>query len=409
MIKVAKEKESVTALMNAFKSGKEKEIKQAWSDFHDSIAESVKEEFEGLQDTVDSNILAQRGIRQLTSAEKKFYEKLIDSAKSSNPKQTLNDLLTVDGGMPETIIEDVYKDLVENHPLLSKVQFQNVKYLTKWLLSDGKIDTAVWGEINAEITKQIQSSFKSIDIVQGKLSAYVLIAKDMLELGPNFLDNYIRTILRESIALGLEYGIVKGKGKKGEPVGLVRDIHKGVSVNEETGYPEKTAVTVTKFTPLEYGKLVAKLVKTESGKTRTFDKVQLLVNPVDYLTKIMPATTVLNTNGSYVNDLFPFPTEVIKTSALSENEAVLCLLPEYFLGIGASKEGVIEYSDDFKFLEDVRTYKTKMFAHGRATDDTVAIKLDITNIDPAYITVQVAGDITTTVDGTVTTQTTPTA
>lgn len=409
MIKVAKEKESVTALMNAFKSGKEKEIKQAWSDFHDSIAESVKEEFEGLQDTVDSNILAQRGIRQLTSAEKKFYEKLIDSAKSSNPKQALNDLLTVDGGMPETIIEDVYKDLVENHPLLSKVQFQNVKYLTKWLLSDGKIDTAVWGEINAEITKQIQSSFKSIDIVQGKLSAYVLIAKDMLELGPNFLDNYIRTILRESIALGLEYGIVKGKGKKGEPVGLVRDIHKGVSVNEETGYPEKTAVTVTKFTPLEYGKLVAKLVKTESGKTRTFDKVQLLVNPVDYLTKIMPATTVLNTNGSYVNDLFPFPTEVIKTSALSENEAVLCLLPEYFLGIGASKEGVIEYSDDFKFLEDVRTYKTKMFAHGRATDDTVAIKLDITNIDPAYITVQVAGDITTTVDGTVTTQTTPTA
>lgn len=311
--------------------------------------------------------------------------------------------------MPETIIEDVYKDLVENHPLLSKVQFQNVKYLTKWLLSDGKIDTAVWGEINAEITKQIQSSFKSIDIFQGKLSAYVLIAKDMLELGPNFLDNYIRTILRESIALGLEYGIVKGKGKKGEPVGLVRDIHKGVSVNEETGYPEKTAVTVTKFTPLEYGKLVAKLVKTESGKTRIFDKVQLLVNPVDYLTKIMPATTVLNTNGSYVNDLFPFPTEVIKTSALSENEAVLCLLPEYFLGIGASKEGVIEYSDDFKFLEDVRTYKTKMFAHGRATDDTVAIKLDITNIDPAYITVQVAGDITTTVDGTVTTQTTPTA
>ena len=409
MIKVAKEKESVTALMNAFKSGKEKEIKQAWSGFHDSIAESVKEEFEGLQDTVDSNILAQRGIRQLTSAEKKFYEKLIDSAKSSNPKQALNDLLTVDGGMPETIIEDVYKGLVENHPLLSKVQFQNVKYLTKWLLSDGKIDTAVWGEINAEITKQIQSSFKNIDIVQGKLSAYVLIAKDMLELGPNFLDNYIRTILRESIALGLEYGVVKGKGKKGEPVGLVRDIHKGVSVNEETGYPEKTAVTVTKFTPLEYGKLVAKLVKTESGKTRTFDKVQLLVNPVDYLTKIMPATTVLNTNGSYVNDLFPFPTEVIKTSALSENEAVLCLLPEYFLGIGASKEGVIEYSDDFKFLEDVRTYKTKMFAHGRATDDTVAIKLDITNIDPAYITVQVAGDITTTVDGTVTTQTTPTA
>lgn len=411
MIKVGKEKESATALMKAFNSGNDKEIKQAWSNFHDSIAESVMEEFEGLKDTVDANVLAQRGIRQLTSAEKKFYEKLIDTAKSANPKQALADLLTVDGGMPETIIEDVYRDLVENHPLLSKVQFQNVKYLTKWLLSDGKIDTAVWGEINSAITKQIESSFKSIDIVQGKLSAYVLIAKDMLELGPNFLDNYIRTILRESIASGLEYGIVKGKGKKGEPIGLVRDIHKGVSVNEETGYPEKTAIQVTNFTPAKYGELVSKLVKTESGKTRTFSQVTLLCNQVDYLTKIMPATTVLNSSGEYVNNLFPFPTEVIYTNALATNEAVLCLLPEYFLGIGASKDGVLEYSDDFKFLEDVRTYKTKMFAFGRAIDDTVAIKLDISKLDPAYITVQakVDGAITTTVDGTVTTQSTPTA
>ena len=386
MIKV-NEKESANALMNAFKSGNESEIKPAWSDFHDSIAASVKEEFEEIQDTADANALAQRGVRQLTSAEKKFYEGLIKSAKASNPKQALIDLLTVDGGMPETIIEDVYKDLVEEHPLLAKVNFKNVKYLTKWLLSDGTVDTAVWGEINSEITKQIESSFKNIDIVQGKLSAYVFIAKDMLDLGPAFLDNYIRTILKESIALGLEYGIVKGKGVKGEPVGLVRDIHKGVSINETDGYPEKAAETVTSFSPAEYGKLVAKLVKTEGGKNRKFSGVQLLVNQIDYLTKVMPATTVLNGVGEYKTNLFPFPTEVITTNALDENEAVLCLLPEYFLGAGASKEGTIEYSDEYKFLEDIRAYKTKMFAFGKATDNTVAIKLDITNLDPAYITV----------------------
>lgn len=387
MIKIAKEKESSKVLMNAIKKGNEKEIQEAWAKFHDSIAESVRADFESLQNTTDLNVLVQRGFRQLTSTEKKWYEKLIDSAKSSNPKQALTDLINTDGGMPETIVEDVYRDLTENHPLLQKVNFQSVKYLTKWLLSDGTIDKAIWGEINSEITKQIESSFKSIDLAQGKLSAYIIIPKDMLDLGPIFIDNYIRTILKESIALGLEYGIVKGKGVKGEPIGLSRSIKKGVSVDTENGYPEKEAVAVKSFAPEEYGKLCAMLVKTESGKNRTFSGVTLLCNQVDYLTKVMPATTILNGVGEYKNNLFPFPTEVIYTNALAENEAILCLLPEYFLGIGSSKEGSLEYSDEFKFLEDARTYKSKMHAFGRATDDTVSVKLDITNLDPAYITV----------------------
>ncbi len=330
MIKVAKsEKDSAVALMKALKGGKTKEMQKAWNDFHDSIAKSVMEEFEEIQNTVDTNVLSQRGVRQLTSAEKKWYEKLIESAKSTNPKQALADLISTEGGMPETIIEDVYRDLVEEHPLLAKVNFQNVKYLTRWLLSDDTVDKAVWGEINAEITKQIENSFKGIDIIQGKLSAYVLIAKDMLELGPLFLDNYIRTILKEALALGLEYGIVKGKGVKGEPIGLSRNIAKGVSVDTENGYPEKDAIKIKSFTPKDYGELVAKLVPTETGRKRRFSEVQLLCNQIDYLTKIMPATTVLNSVGEYKNNLFPFPTETICTNALEENEAILCLTSEF--------------------------------------------------------------------------------
>lgn len=387
MIKIVKEKESAKALMNAMKSGKEKEIQEAWNKFHESIVESVKTDFEDLQYITDTNVLAQRGVRQLTSAEKKWYEKLIETAKSSNPKQALTDLLTIDGGMPETVIEDVYRDLVEEHPLLAKIQFQDVKYLTRWLLTDGAVEKAVWGEITDEIQKQIEASFKGIDLAQGKLSAYIVISKDMLELGPTFLDSYIRRLLKESLALGLEYGIVKGKGVKGEPVGISRSIQKGVSVDTENGYPEKEAVKVTSFAPSEYGSLVAKLVTTESGRKRTFNTVQLLCNMTDYLTKVMPATTVLNAVGEYKSNLFPFPTDVIPTNACDDNEAFLCLLPEYFVGIGSSKEGSIEYSDDFKFIEDARTYKIKMFASGRAVDNTVAIKLDLTDLDPAYITV----------------------
>lgn len=386
MINIGSEKQYAVNLMKAMQSGDEEKISQAWGEFHDSIAETVKADFEGLEATADANVLAQRGIRQLTTQERKFYEKMIESAKSSNPKQAFTDLLTTDHGMPETIIEDVYRDLVEQHPLLSKIKFQNVKYLTSWLLSDGSVDAAIWGEINSEITKQIEGSFKSITMTQGKLSAYVLIAKDMLELGPNFLDSYIRTILKESIALGLEMGIIKGQGNKGQPVGLVRNT--AGALDPTNGLPEKAAEAVTSFMPAEYGALVAKLAKTERGITRTFDRVQLICNPIDYLTKIMPATTVLNANGTYVTDLFPFPTDVIKSSQVDEGTAILCLLSEYFMGVGNGKDGVIEYSDDFKFLEDQRTYKTKLFAYGTPIDNTVAIKLNISALEPAYITVK---------------------
>lgn len=374
-------------IMNAVKTGDKEKVNEALQSFSDSLVETIKADY--MEAANDSSVLAQRGYRQLTANEKKFYEKFIESAKSSNPKQALTDLLKTDGGMPETIIEDVYKDLVEEHPLLKRINFKNVKYLTKWLLSDHTADKAVWGEINAEITKQIESSFKSIDIVQGKLSAFVVIALDMLELGPVFLDGYIRTILKEALYCGLEYGIVKGIGVKGQPIGLIKDIHKGVSVNQETGYPNKTAVPVKSFSVEEYCGLIAdNLLKKENNKVRVLSKVQLIVNPIDYLKKVIPATTVQATDGTYKNDLFPFPTEVIQSNALNEGEAVLCVLEEYFFGVGASKEASIEYSDEFKFLEDKRVYKSKMFGFGRAEDNTSAVLLNITNVSPAYITVK---------------------
>lgn len=374
-------------IMNAIKSGDEKEIEKAFASFHDSLVEAMKADYQEAKN--DREVLAERGYRSLTSEETKFYEKFIKSAKSSNPQQALEDLITTEGGMPETIFEDVYKDLKEEHPLLSKIQFKYVKYLTQWLLNDHTADKAVWGEINAEIIKQIESAFKSIKIDQGKLSAFVIIALDMLDLGPTFLDNYIRTILKEALACGLEYGGVKGTGVKGEPIGLIRDIHKGVSIDTETGYPAKSAIKVSSFSIKEYCDLIAdNILKKENGKVRTLTKVQLLVNPVDYLKKVIPATTVQATDGTYKNDLFPFPTEVIQTTALNEGEAILCVLNEYFFGLGMSKNASIEYSDEFKFLEDKRTYKSKMFGFGRAEDNTTAVLLDITDLDPAYITVK---------------------
>lgn len=392
MIKVANKgisaNESISALMAAVKSGDDNQIKEAMASFQDVIANKVRNQFEGIEAKTDREILAQRGIRQLTSKEQTFYEKWIESAKSSNPKQAFTDLLNTDvDGMPKTIIEDVYKDLIKEHPLLAKVTFQNVAYLTEWLLNDHSTTNYAWGEINSEIASEITSGFKKIKVNLNKLSSFILIAIDMLELGPNFLDAYVRTLLKESIAIGLEHGIVSGNGVKGEMIGLDRNIAEGVSIDSTNGYPKKEAIAVKDFRPATYGLLVAKVVETEKGNYRKYSDLTMICHPIDYLTKIMPATTVQNVNGTYTNNIFPVPTDVVQSEAVSKNEAILCIPSEYFLGVGNAKEGVITYSDEYKFLEDVRAYKTKLFATGRAYDDTVAIVLDITNLDPAYITV----------------------
>lgn len=381
-----KQKDAAIALQKAMTEGKEEDIQQAWVGFQQSIVDTVKADFAEYSMTQDKTILSQRGYRQLTNAEEKYYEKFIEASKSPNPKQAFIELSSLpEGIMPETIIEDVFKELVEEHPLLDKINFNYAKYMTKWVLNDHTLDTAVWGELNSEIAKQITSAFKIVDITQNKLSAFAAIPLDMLDLGPTFLDAYIRAVLKDAILCGLEKAIVDGTGKN-QPIGLTRDVSEDVSVSAGV-YPPKTPIAVTSFAPAEYGKLLAKMAKNEKGRMRKFGKVLLICNQEDYLTKIMPATTVQNTSGIYINNLFPFPTDVTISNELETGKAVICLPEEYFMCIGGAKEGVITYSDEYKFLEDMRYYKIKTYGAGKAYDDTVAILLDITGLNPAYITV----------------------
>lgn len=368
-------------LQAAFQSGDKEQMNKAWEEFFEAVCDTVRQDAEMAGG--DNAILMQRGYRILTAEEKKFYERWIESAKSGNPKQAFTDLL--DGGMPETVIEDVYKNLVNEHPILDAITFTNVKYLTKWIMSDHTIQSAQWGPINSEITKQITTSFKFLEMTQCKLTCYAVIPKDMVELGPTFLDAYIRTILTDALACGLENAIITGTGKN-MPIGLDRDVSENASVTGGV-YPLKTAVNVTSFLPEEYGGLIAKLCVTEKGKYRKIEDLSLICNPKDYYTKIMPATTVMNTSGGYTYNVFPVPTKVYQSAELTEGKAILCLPKEYFAGLGSSKDGTITFDDSVQFLEDNRVYMIKLFANGRAYDNTVSIVLDISELDPAYITV----------------------
>ena len=63
------------------------------------------------------------------------------------------------------------------------------------------------------------------------------------------------------------------------------------------------------------------------------------------------------------------------------------------LGSGSSKGGKIEYSDDYKFLEDQRYYLVKLLGNGRASSDNDFIYLDISGLKPTNFNVNIASDV----------------
>lgn len=384
-------RETAHELNEAYQSGDPKRIETAWENMQAAIGNDVlqkmQKDVQAYQQTGDKQILAQRGFRTLTSKEETWYQRVIDAMKSTAPQQAFAAIIGSDAEddiMPSTIYEDVFRQLEQDHPLLKLLNVQQTGYLTKWILNNHTAQTAVWGSITDAIAKEITSSLTVVDVKQNKLSCYAILELGMLDLGPVFLDRYVRACMMESMSAALEMAVITGTGIK-MPVGMDRDLSDS-SYNASTGWAQKTAEVVTSFAPAAYGPLVSKLTKDGNGKVRTFDKVVLICNLTEYLNKIMPATTILTVGGSYAKDLFPFPTDVVVSSFVPDGHAILGLPKEYTLMMGAStRSNVIEYDDSVRFLEDQRVFKIITYADGRAYDNTSFIYLDISGLESAYL------------------------
>lgn len=387
-----KKSEIVAKLNQAMKDGDEEAFAQAFTEYTDILQEAVLAEARGLVQAADNQVLAGRGVRALTSEETKYYQKIISAMKSSNPKQ---ELAGFDAVLPETIINAVFEDITEEHPLLSVINFQNTAALIKYLYStmDGR-HLAWWGALCSDIVKQLNAEFKLLNLEQTKLSAFVPVCKAMLDLGPAWLDRYVRTILAEAIANGLEDGIINGRGIAEnaqpdpiyEPIGMIRDLSQ---FDPGAGYAEKVPVPIADFLPETYLPLISNLAVGPNGLNRRLTEVLLVVNPVDYLSKILPATIYRKPDGSYVLDIFPFPTRVVQSAYIEEGRAILGLAKRYLMAMGTGKGGRVEYSDEYRFLEDERVYLIKFYGTGRPLDNNSFSLLDISNVKPIVPAVRV--------------------
>jgi len=319
------------------------------------------------EDMNDQAVMVKRGLNPLTKEEREYYNEVIGAGGFAGVEKLV----------PATVFDRVFEDLRQNHALLSEINFVNTTATTEWITRNNDVDAAWWGALTDAITKKLEMAFKKEKTDLYKLSAYVPVAKAMLDLGPAWLDRFVREILFESMAIALELAIVAGTGKD-QPIGMIKNLNGAVV---EGVYPDKVAVELDNLKPETLGlKVMAPL--TKNGK-RAVPMVLMVVNPLDYWSKIFPATTFLSATGTYVHGVLPIPAKIVQSVAVTQGTMIAGMAKDYFMGVGSTQK--IDFSDHYKFLEDERTYIAKQYANGKPIDNDAFLVFDISGMSTPVV------------------------
>lgn len=273
--------------------------------------------------------------------------------------------------LPQQTIDEIFEDLTTAHPLLAAIGLKNAGLRLKFLRSETS-GVAVWGKIFGEIKGQLDANFSEEDAIDRKLTAFVVIPKDLKDFGPAWVETFVRTQIQEAFATALELAFLTGDGKE-TPIGLNRKVAKGTSVTDGA-YPEKTVSGKLTFADsVATVKELTEVYKYHSTKENkqplnVDGRVVMVVNPGDAW-DVKRQYTSLNANGVYVTAL-PFNLRIVESIAQVAGK-VLTFVPERYdayLGGGVK----IQRFDETMALEDMHLYVAKQFAYGKAKDDKAA-------------------------------------
>lgn len=363
----------------------------AMQELQTSVCDQIEAEFEQYKDVSDMNVLQSRGLRALTSEENQWYQKFISAVKSGAKQEITN----IGSAIPVTIIDRVIEDIKKSHELLNAVNLVDAAGAMKLVANATQLSAKLgsWGKVTSAIATEVTGGVKTVDVTAAKYTAYFLIPKDFVRFNfgfaPMWVDQYIRAILGEVIAFGLEKTILKGDGK---------DQFIGMEMNTTTAslgkYSAKEAKKITNFDD-DYAAVVADLSVDENGDYRTIDEVLLVVNPKDYIKKVRRAQNAVTSAGVIDLISLTYPTKVVQSALLSEGEAVVGIAKNYFAAINGGTSGIVEFDDSAQFLEDNRVYTTRVYGNGLPVDNNSFAKLDITGVEAPALSVKVKGTVTT--------------
>ena len=357
------------AYMNLVKAEEQdsEKLANAWDDMQTALAADLTEKItaEVRMQQMDAQILSARGQNVLTSQERTFFNEVIASGGFAE-----------ESILPVTTQERVFEDLVQEHPLLDAVGLQDLGAVTRFITSD-PTKAYAWGKLFDGIKGQVSAAFSEEQISQLKLTAFAVIPKDMLELGPEWVERYVRNLLVESYSVGLEYGLVNGRGpSQNEPIGLMKNVAENGAVTNKT-----TSGTLT-FAPSQFGEVIAgelhdvikDLSVNEEGKARkVLNKVVMVVNPIDAIS-VQARNTIQTANGQWVTAL-PYNIQVVESEEIPSGQALFFVKGEYIAAVAGGYK--TNKFDQTLAIEDAMLYTIKQFANGKPKDNKAALVYDL--------------------------------
>lgn len=373
----------------ALKAGDADGAAKALQAMQDGICSAIEKEFEQYGGA-DMAVLEQRGLRRLTSEENSWYQAFIGAVKTGTKQAITN----IGSAIPPTVIDRVIEDMKKDHPLLDAIDITNAAGATKLVMNGIQMASKLgsWGAIGAAISQEIAGQVTIIDVTTNKYTAYFTIPKDFVKFNfsfaPVWVDQYIRAVLAESIAFGLESAIISGNGN-GKPAGMTMNLS-----SYSSGYSAKTANVITNFGD-DYAAVIKKLAVDGNGDYRNLQEVILVVNPKDAVSKVRAWQNAVTHAGIIDLISLTFPTKVVPSAMISEGTAVVGIAKNYFIGINGGTSGIVEFSDEAQFLNDARVYTTRVYANGRPVDNTSFEVLTISGVTAPTLPVSVIGTVTT--------------
>ncbi|EAG2763341.1 phage major capsid protein [Listeria monocytogenes] len=369
---LANYEEKRTAFVNAVKNEDTQEIQnKAYVEMVDAMAADIMEQAKKeARQEADAYISASRTDKNITNEEIKFFNDI--NKEVGYKEETL---------LPQTVVDEIFEDLTTEHPFLASIGMRTTGLRTKFLKSETS-GLAVWGKIFGEIKGQLDATFSEEESIQNKLTAFVVVPKDLENFGPVWVKRFVVTQIEEAFAVALESAFIIGDGKD-KPVGLTRKVGKGTNVVDGV-YPEKVAsgtltfasskVTVNELTDVyKYHS-----VKENGKPLNVAGKVTLLVNPTDAW-DVKKQYTSLNANGVYVTAL-PYNLNIIESLFVPEKKAISYVAERYDALVGGPLD--ISTFDQTLAFEDLNLYAAKQFAYGKAKDDKASAVWTL-NIKPA--------------------------
>ncbi|EAG9267722.1 phage major capsid protein [Listeria monocytogenes] len=354
--------EKRTAFVNAVKNEETQEIQnKAYVEMVDAMAADIMDQAKKeARQEADQYISASRTDKNITNEEIKFFNDI--NKEVGYKEETL---------LPQTVVDEIFEDLTTEHPFLASIGMRTTGLRAKFLKSETS-GLAVWGKIFGEIKGQLDATFSEEESIQNKLTAFVVVPKDLENFGPVWVKRFVVTQIEEAFAVALESAFIIGDGKD-KPVGLTRKVGKGTNVVDGV-YPEKVAsgtltfasskVTVNELTDVyKYHS-----VKENGKPLNVAGEVTLLVNPTDAW-DVKKQYTSLNANGVYVTAL-PYNLNIIESLFVPEKKAISYVAKRYDALVGGALN--ISTFDQTLAFEDLNLYAAKQFAYGKAKDEKAA-------------------------------------